>query len=266
MYGWTADEVLGRNTLEVTRLEMSYEERADVRDVVAEHGRWRGEVVLYRKDGTPVSVDLIIVALRGERGAVTGYLGIHRDVSERKRAEEDLRKARRRSEAILESISDWFYAVDREWRYTFVNERALAEAGRIPGRNLGAADLLGRTVWEVFPELVGTAFDREAHRALPGAGCGGVRDALPGLGAVDGCPPVPVGSGAVDLPARHQRAQAGRAGAAPAGRAAGARRRAGAACVGQRRSAVGAGGGGRPAGPDAGRRVGVRGGVAGGPR
>ena len=166
MYGWTADEGLGRHTLEVARLEMSYEERAEVRRAVAEHGRWRGEVVAYRKDGTPLWVELITVALRGERGEVAGYLGIHRDVSERKRAEEDLREARGRGEAILESISDEFFALDREWRYTLVNERGLAEAGRIPGRNLGAADLLGRTIWEMFPELVGTTFDHEAHRAL----------------------------------------------------------------------------------------------------
>jgi PAS domain S-box-containing protein len=166
MYGWTADEVLGRHTLEVARLEMSHEERADVRSAVAEHGRWRGEVVAYRKDETPVFVEAITVALRDERGGITGYLGIHRDVSERKRAEEDLREARRRSETILDSIRDEFFAVDREWRYTFVNERGLAKAGRIPGRKLGAADLLGRSVWEVFPELVGTTFDHEAHRAL----------------------------------------------------------------------------------------------------
>src|SRR3954447_26457702 len=166
MYGWTADEVLGRHTLDVARLEMTYEERAEVRSTVAEHGRWRGEVVAYRKDGTPVCVEFITVALRGEQGGITGYLGIHRDVRGRKRAEEALREARRLGEAILESISDEFFALDRDWRYTFVNDRGLAEMGRIRGRKLGAADLLGRTVWEVFPELVGTSFDHEAHRAL----------------------------------------------------------------------------------------------------
>src|SRR3954465_7690715 len=121
MYGWTADEVLGRHTLEVARLETSYEERAEARRAVAEHGRWRGDVVAYRKDGTPVRVEWITVALRGERGGITGYLGIHRDVTERKRGEEVLREAQRRGEAILESITDSFVSVDRDWRYTYVN-------------------------------------------------------------------------------------------------------------------------------------------------
>ena len=166
MYGWTADEVLGRHTLEVARLEMSYEERAEVRSAVAEHGRWRGEVVAYRKDGTPVCVELITVALRGERGGITGYLGIHRDVSERKRAEEVLREAQRRSEAILESITDSFVSVDRDWRYTYVNDNALADARIALGDELTRDDLLGKNCWDVFPELIGTIFHEQLHTAL----------------------------------------------------------------------------------------------------
>jgi PAS domain S-box-containing protein len=166
MYGWTADEVLGRHTLEVARLEMSYEERAEVRRAVAEGGRWRGEVVAYRKDGTPVCVELIVVALRGERGAITGYLGIHRDVSERKRAEEDLREARRRSDAVLESITDSFVSVGRDWRYTYVNDNALAVARTALGDELTRDDLLGKNCWDVFPELIGTIFHEQLHTAL----------------------------------------------------------------------------------------------------
>src|SRR5688572_30128766 len=166
MYGWTADEVLGCHTLGVARLEMSYEERAEARSAVAEHGRWRGEVVAYRKDGTPVWVEVITVALRGERGGITGYLGIHRDVSERKRAEQDLREARRRSETILESISDEFVSVDRDWRYTYVNDNALADARKALGDELTRDDLLRKNCWDVFPELVGTTFHEQLQMAF----------------------------------------------------------------------------------------------------
>jgi PAS domain S-box-containing protein len=106
LYGWTAGEVLGRHTLEVARLEMTHEQRTDLRVAVAEHGRWRGELIAYRKDGTSVWVEVINVALRDPRGEITGYLGIHRDVSDRRRADEALREAREQQAALDRRLED----------------------------------------------------------------------------------------------------------------------------------------------------------------
>jgi PAS domain S-box-containing protein len=156
MYGWTAGEVVGRHTLEVARLDMSDEERTEVRIAVAEQGRWRGEVVAYRKDGSSVCVEVINVAMRGAQGAIIGYLGIHRDVTERKQAEQALRAAQHQSETILESITDAFVAVDRQWRYTYVNERALRRMQGRTGRPLTREDVIGKGMWDMFPDVVGS--------------------------------------------------------------------------------------------------------------
>jgi PAS domain S-box-containing protein len=166
LYGWSAEEVVGRHANEVARTNLSEEERAELRRELAGNGRWRGEVAVARKDGTTVDVELISVALRGQQRDITGYLAIHRDISERKRTEEALREAQRRSETILESISDAFVAVDREWRYTYLNERALVGARIALGEELTSADLLGKNCWEAFPELVDTTFDEQLHTAL----------------------------------------------------------------------------------------------------
>lgn len=48
--------------------------------------------------------------------------------------------------ALLESITDAFYALDRGWRFTYVNQRALDYFGR------ERADLIGRNIWQAFPE------------------------------------------------------------------------------------------------------------------
>jgi PAS domain S-box-containing protein len=166
MYGWTADEVVGRHTREVARLEMSSEQRAETRREAAETGRWRGELVAYRKDGTPLPVELVTVALRGKGGEVTGFLGIHRDIGERRRAEEALRESQRRSETILESITDAFVAVDREWRFTYLNERALRRMESRSGRELTREDVLGRGMWEMFPDAVGTTIEQKYREAM----------------------------------------------------------------------------------------------------
>jgi PAS domain S-box-containing protein len=47
--GWTADEVLGRHALEVTRLEMSHAPRTEFRLAVAQPARLRAEVIAYGK-------------------------------------------------------------------------------------------------------------------------------------------------------------------------------------------------------------------------
>ena len=166
LYGRTAGEVLGRPAVDVLPCTLTTAERAEGRRRVAEGGRSRVEVVAYRKDGSPVDVEVVDVAIRNERSEIIGYLGIHRDVSKRKRAEEALREAPGRAETILDAITDEFFALDREWRYTYVNRRGLDKARGIRGRDLTAADLLGACIWELFPQLVGTTFDREAHRAM----------------------------------------------------------------------------------------------------
>ncbi len=165
MYGWTVEEAIGRPET-FFRLDESDEQRMDRRWQLAEYGRWRGEIMVQRKDGSKVPVEAISVAIRDEQGGMSGYLGIHRDITERNRAEEALRAANRRTEAILERISDTFFAVDDQWRYTYVNERAVGRAREAWGRDVSAEELLGRNCWELFPELLGTAFDRELHRAV----------------------------------------------------------------------------------------------------
>jgi PAS domain S-box-containing protein len=92
MYGWRADEVLGSHIWQVVPLEMTEVQRAEGLRELAEKGRFRTEVITYGKEGMPVWVEGITVALRGEKGEITGYVNIRRDITERKRDEEELRR------------------------------------------------------------------------------------------------------------------------------------------------------------------------------
>lgn len=64
------------------------------------------------------------------------------------------------SRAFLSSISDPVVGLDRSFRYVFVNEAA----ERMKGRT--AAELLGKTLWEVFPGAIGTRFERVYSAAI----------------------------------------------------------------------------------------------------
>lgn len=67
--------------------------------------------------------------------------------------------AQRALEAVLSSISDGFMTVDRNWRFTRVNAKAAAIAGMTPEA------MIGRRVWDLFPDTVGTMLHRQANRA-----------------------------------------------------------------------------------------------------
>jgi PAS domain S-box-containing protein len=60
---------------------------------------------------------------------------------------------------ILESTTDCVLVIGPDWRVRYVNGRAAAEIGR--GR-----DLVGRDLWEAFPEAVGGGFDRAYHETM----------------------------------------------------------------------------------------------------
>jgi len=90
MYGWRADEALGNHIWQVVPLEITEDQREDALRELAETGRFRIEVITYGKDGTPVYVEGVTVALRGEEGEITGYVNIRRDITERKRTENEL--------------------------------------------------------------------------------------------------------------------------------------------------------------------------------
>jgi len=60
----------------------------------------------------------------------------------------------------LESIGDVFVTVDRDWRFTYVNKEAETLLGR------PRFELLGKMLWDEFPQLEATSFGREYHRAI----------------------------------------------------------------------------------------------------
>ncbi|BAZ25292.1 multi-sensor hybrid histidine kinase [Kalymmatonema gypsitolerans NIES-4073] len=60
----------------------------------------------------------------------------------------------------ISRINDQFLVLDKEWRYTYVND-TVAEVVRIPKE-----ELLGKCIWDVFPDKVGSQFYLEAHRAI----------------------------------------------------------------------------------------------------
>jgi PAS domain S-box-containing protein len=68
--------------------------------------------------------------------------------------------AHERLTRILESITDGFLSIDPDWRVTYVNSAGEKFSGR------KREDILGKTLWEAFPDLPGTSLEHEYRRAV----------------------------------------------------------------------------------------------------
>lgn len=62
-----------------------------------------------------------------------------------KQRNEELKESKLQTIKIMEGISDGFYALDREWKFTFVNHKLKLVSNTV--------ELVGKRIWEVFPEL-----------------------------------------------------------------------------------------------------------------
>jgi PAS domain S-box-containing protein len=74
------------------------------------------ETVMIRKDGSLVDVDISISVLKDGNGNVTGSIGITRDISARKRAEEALREANQKLQNMNNQMADFVANVAHEIR------------------------------------------------------------------------------------------------------------------------------------------------------
>jgi PAS domain S-box-containing protein len=93
-YGFSAEEALGRTADEL--LNPRYPQPlAHIRDELARSGRWEGEVVHVRRDGTEILVASRWAVQRGPDGEIESILETNNDITERRRLEASLLQAQK---------------------------------------------------------------------------------------------------------------------------------------------------------------------------
>jgi PAS domain S-box-containing protein len=78
---------------------------------------------------------------------------------DRRRTSHNLRYRLKEREDVLRSISEVFFSVDHEFRYTFFNE----QAQKIGGKSY--QEVIGKSMWDMFPFLKNTEFERQMYQA-----------------------------------------------------------------------------------------------------
>ena len=161
MLGYREEELIARSAFALTHPDDIPGNRAGVARLISgETTTFRCEKRYLHRDGSVVWVDLSTVAVRASAGT-PAYLVSHMvDITARKRAEEALRASERHVSEILESIRDGFFAVDHDWRLTYVNQQAARNLGKTPD------EMVGKIIWEAFPHILGTVQETQYRKAM----------------------------------------------------------------------------------------------------
>jgi two-component system cell cycle sensor histidine kinase/response regulator CckA len=96
LYGYTAEEVVGKVTPRILKSETLYaEEAASFWQAILSRQVVKRELVNRTKDGKLVKVEVSVNPILGESGEIVGFLAIQRDVTEQKQLQEQFRQAQK---------------------------------------------------------------------------------------------------------------------------------------------------------------------------
>ncbi len=142
---------------------------------IQDGGRLMGVFEFLKGDPSPADEDLLRASyLVGHQ--IGQFVERRQAEYERDHALVSEKEARRQASEVLESINDAFFAVDRDWRFTYVNHRAEEFWSR------SRKDIIGKKMWDELPQAVGTDISRELHRAMGGRETVGFESVSPTIG------------------------------------------------------------------------------------
>ena len=156
LFGYRREEVLHKIVTMIYPSEVAEGLQPKIVTALAAEGRFAGEVTFARKDGTQGTADLVVVAVNNPDGQLIASIGVLRDITQRKIAEEALRISEARLAGIINSAMDGIVTVD-EAGLIFMYNRAAAqmfgyESGEIIGRPIEV--LMPDELWDLHRGLV----------------------------------------------------------------------------------------------------------------
>jgi PAS domain S-box-containing protein len=147
LFGYTAEEAIGQPVMILIPEERRHEEQKILERIRQGQPVMPYETVRRRKDGSLVDLSLGVSPLIDENGRIVGASKIGRDITKRKRAEDDLRRSREALNGLIDRAPFGIYIVDRDLKIAQMNARSQA------GAFYNIRPVIGRDLAEVMRAL-----------------------------------------------------------------------------------------------------------------
>ncbi len=146
LFGYTAAEAVGRHISLLVPPDRTWETDDELRRIGGGETIANNETVRLRKNGTPVEVSLSISPIKSASGAIIGICKTARDMTECRKAQENLLESEQLARGIINSALDAFVQIDQKGVIRYWNPQAASLFGWPREEALGknVFQLLGR--------------------------------------------------------------------------------------------------------------------------
>lgn len=128
--GYAAEELIGQNPRLLKSGRTPAEVYASLWDTIGSGGTWRGTLVNRKKNGEEFWESTVVAPIFGDKGAITHFVAVKEDISERIRAEEELKRQRALLDTLVNALPLAVFAKDVEGRFQVANDFFCALLGR----------------------------------------------------------------------------------------------------------------------------------------
>jgi two-component system, sensor histidine kinase and response regulator len=135
--GYATEEAVGRSLRFLHGPDTDAEVVKEMERAVSEGRPFKSVLLTYRKDGTPFWNQLALTPVHDEAGRLISIIGIHNDVSDRRRTEEVLQSSERHFRSLIENALDIIAILDADGTVRYASPSVKRILGYRPASLIG---------------------------------------------------------------------------------------------------------------------------------